>query len=105
VARIDGDDMNYEKPTQEQDKQLRKLAKKFAFRLALRALKFGSLLFLANLVVSLVNLVYIHSAGFMFIGVVMNTIFLFRTFRHDLTHEHERCKEEAKKIMEQKGDL
>lgn len=86
--------------TEEQKKKFKKLQKSFAFRMAGVGAKFALTLFFANLVVCLIDVFYVHNQTFAFLGGMISAIFAFRSFRLSLTKEHDRVREEVKKILE-----
>jgi hypothetical protein len=100
AAKINGDDMENKEITEEQKKKFKKLQIKFALRMALQGVKYGSLLFAATSIVCAIDVFYVQNQTFAFIGSMISTIFIFRSFRLSLAREHDRVREEVKKILE-----
>jgi hypothetical protein len=100
VARTNGGNVEKKELTEEQKKKFKKLQRTFALRMAGVGAKFGLTLFLANLVVCLIDVFYVHNQVFTFLGAMISAIFAFRSFRLSLTREHDRVREEVKKILE-----
>lgn len=87
--------------TEEQHKKLKKLQQKFSLRMAGVSAKFALTLLGANLVVCMIDAFYVHNQSFAFISAMVSTIFAFRSFRFSLMREHDRVREEVKKILEE----
>lgn len=100
VEKINGDNMDEKPLTEEQKQKLKKLQRGTALRMAGLSLKFGLSLFLANFVVSIINVFYVQNETFAFIGSLMSAFMIFRSFRLSFAQEHDRVKEEIKKILE-----
>ena len=85
--------------TAEHKKKIRELQKsslKHGFKLAL---KVNLLLVLATAVVVTLDYLMGHSEPFCFVGGGMNAIFIFRMWSRELSKEHDRVREEVKKIL------
>lgn len=88
--------------TDEQKQKFKKLQRSFAFRMAGVGAKFGLTLLVANFIVCLIDVLYVNNQAFAFLGGMISAIFAFRAFRLSLAKEHDRVKEEVKKILENK---
>lgn len=86
--------------TPEQHKQMKSLFFSTVKRNVVIGAKYGTLLFLSNLAVVLLDAYYVQSQTFSFVASVVNCIFLFRAMTRETRKEHDRIKAEAKKILE-----
>jgi hypothetical protein len=85
--------------TEEQKLKLKKLGRKTAFNGALIGLKLVGLLFLFNTAVVAINLAFVNSSAFVFIGAALNAIVLFRVLRLDLDKQRGMIAEDIRKIL------
>ena len=86
--------------TQEQKDKIKKLHRSAMKHSAFLGVKTALLLITANAVVIVADALYVHSQAFCFIGGFMNAIFIFRALNRETKKEHDRIKEEVKKILE-----
>lgn len=90
-----------EKPlTEEQVKKLKKLHRRFGLKIAFLTFKMVFTLFVANLVVGLIDFAYVHNQVFVFLGGFLNGFMLFRSFSISLAQERDKVKEELKNILD-----
>lgn len=93
--------MKQEKLTEEQDKKLKELRNKYIKKGMVSGLKFGALTFLANLFVAVIDVLFVGSQTFAFVGMFVSFFIIFRSFRLSLSNDHDRLREEVKKILEE----
>lgn len=98
AEKTDGDKM--EQLTEEQKEKFKKLRKQVIKRAALTSLKLATLLILTSTAVCLLDIFYVHNLIFTFLGSMVSAIMIFSSFRRSLDQEHDRIKEEVKKVLE-----
>lgn len=86
--------------TEEQKKSLKKLQRSFALRMVFKGFKFAGLLFLSSLVISAVDVFYVHNKEFTILSTITTFILIFGSFHNSIVSEHDRIREEIKKILE-----
>jgi hypothetical protein len=98
AEKIDGDKM--EQLTEEQKEKFKKLRKQVAKRAVWMSLKLASLLVLTSTIICLVDIFYVHNLVFTFVSSMISAIMIFSSFRRSLDQEHDRIKEEVKKVLQ-----
>jgi len=88
--------------TDEQKKKLKKLSLKYCLKSVWIATKFVTLLFLANLIIVLINQLYIRNSTFIFICVSINMLFLMHYLRTNLDNQRAKLAGEIKQILDDK---
>lgn len=101
VEELGGDSMKEKHLTEEQENKLKQLNKKWVLRSVFDALKFGATIFLANMVIFFVDVLFVQNQSFMFICSLISSFMIFRSFRLDSEKERVKFEEERKKILEQ----
>lgn len=86
--------------TDEQKSKLRKFYRKMVFSALFGGLKLGTLMFLSNIFILLVNASFVKNQGFVFCAVAFSAFLIFRSYRISSFKEHDIFKEEYKKILE-----
>lgn len=92
--------MEQKQLTEEQKAKLKKLHKSFILKAAFSGAKFGVTICLANVVITAIDVFYVHNQSFAFVSSVVSAFLIFRSFRVETLKEHDRIKEETKKILE-----
>jgi hypothetical protein len=86
--------------TKEQKKKIKDLQTKYAFHAVLRGCKFALTLFLADFVISLVNVSFVQNEGFLYLAGMASFIMIFYGLIKQNAKEHDKIKEEVAKILE-----
>lgn len=89
------------KLTDEQKEKLNKLGKQYLLRLTLNTVKMFGIVCFTSLVIAMINASYVQSETFLNIAGFTNAIFIYFTFSRSLRSEHDKLREETKKILEQ----
>jgi hypothetical protein len=92
--------MEIKKISEEQKKEFKKLMRSFHIKTTVLTFKWALTLFVTNLLVVMINRLYVHNESFVFTGYVLNFLFTFRSHRSKMEKEHDRVKVEVKKILE-----
>jgi hypothetical protein len=100
VAKIDGDNMEEKKLTEEQQGKIKKLRKSHFIKSSFSGLKLGLLIVLTNVVITAIDFLYVHSEAFAFVASFFSALLIFRSFGLDSQKEYDKFKEECKKILE-----
>jgi hypothetical protein len=87
--------------TPEQKQKFKALRKSVIVRGMMNGAKAAALFFIANFAICLVDGVYVHNQLFTFLGAMVTGFMIFGPFQQTLDKEHNRIKEEAKKILEE----
>lgn len=93
--------MDQKEFTEEQKAALKKLQKKFALRMAGKGVQFALTILFSVAAICAIDVLYVHNQAFVMISGFMSGLLISRSYRHSLAQEHDRVKEEVKKILEQ----
>lgn len=91
--------MEQKQLTPEQQEKIAQLRKQMLRKAAINGAKFGGCILLANLLVSMINVFFVQSDGFQFVGVLVSFMILFNSFSRQAQAERDRIKEELDKIL------
>lgn len=86
---------------EEQKKQINKLARSHALKSAVIILKRIPVLVLADLLVSAIDVAYVHNQMFSFFGGMVSAFLIFQSAPAELQKERDRVKGELDKILKQ----
>jgi len=86
--------------TKEQQEKLKKLQIQNMKKSALMGVKMAALIILADFVVTVINALFIQNKGFVFVASFASAFMILNSFRMPIEKEHDRVKEETKKILE-----
>lgn len=104
VARIGGDKMDNKSEVivlnEEQKNKFKKLRRSSALKMAGISAKFSFTLFLSNFTVLIIDKLYVHNPAFSTVGIALNFLLSFRSYRLSIQKEHDRIKLEVKNILE-----
>lgn len=90
--------------TEEQKEKMKALSKTVFRNLFKRSFKFAGILLVSNLFIVLVAVSMVPQESiqtFCFLASIVNAFFIFRSLSADIQKEHDRIKEEVKKILQQ----
>lgn len=85
--------------TKEQQDQLKQVIKSSRKRGAYLGLKMGVALITSNIFIIMINLFFVNSNTFGFVGGVVNGLMLYHIFKNSFKQEHDRITSDVKKIL------
>lgn len=97
-----GQTVKFEDLTKEQQTALKSAGRKFVFKMFLNGVNYGGLLFMSNLILSLLNLSFFNSQGFLWTGAIVLAIVFLRMMGTANREAAQEFKERATEILEQK---
>lgn len=95
-------EQEFKKLTEDQQKQIKQLSKRTMIRMSIKMSGAFGLLLLSNMIVALLDGMYINSETFVFSASVLNAFMFMYLFRSGLNAERDRVKEEVENILNNK---